>query len=102
VRLLTKRMWGLKGQGEDFPASVILSGRVGTTTGTGSEKSTTIPSVEWLWDALRTFLRPFCGASKHHLHQYAAVLQWVDNITVAVPGLVRVRPGLPTTTRVTL
>lgn len=34
---------------------------------------------EGLWAALRTFLRPFRGVSKHKLGQYVAVFQWVYN-----------------------
>jgi transposase len=55
-------------------------------------------TLEGLWAALRTFLRPFRGVSKHYLHQYVAVFQWVYNLKVAVPGVVRVLLGLPATT----
>lgn len=55
-------------------------------------------TLEGLWAALRTFLRPFRGVSKPYLHQYVAVFQWVSNLTVAVPGVVRVLLGLPPTT----
>jgi transposase-like protein len=55
-------------------------------------------TLEGLWAALRTFLRPFRGVSKHYLHQYVAVFQWAYNLKVAVPGVVRVLLGLPATT----
>jgi transposase len=55
-------------------------------------------TLEGLWAALRTFLRPFRGVSKHYLHQYVAVFQWAYNLKVAVPGMVRVLLGLPTST----
>lgn len=54
-------------------------------------------TLEGLWAALRTFLRPFRGVSKHYLHQYVAVFQWAHNLK-AVPGMVRVLLGLPAST----
>jgi transposase-like protein len=54
-------------------------------------------TLEGLWAALRTFLRPFRGVSKHKLGQYVAAFQWVTNLKVAVPGVVRVLLGLPPT-----
>jgi transposase-like protein len=50
-------------------------------------------TLEGRWAALRTFLRPFRGVSKHFLHLYVAVFQWVSNRKVAVPGVVRVLLG---------
>lgn len=40
-------------------------------------------TLEGLWAALRTFLRPFRGVSKWRLNQYVAVFQWVHNLKVA-------------------
>jgi transposase len=51
-------------------------------------------TLEGLWAALRTFLRPFRGVSKHYLSQYVAVFQWVYNLKVAVPETLRLLLGL--------
>lgn len=40
-------------------------------------------TLEGLWAALRTFLRPFRGVSKGRLGQYVAVFQWVYNLKTA-------------------
>jgi hypothetical protein len=46
-------------------------------------------TLEGLWAALRTFLRPFRGVSKHYLSQYVAVFQGVYNLKVATPETLR-------------
>jgi transposase-like protein len=46
-------------------------------------------TLEGLGAALRTFLRPFRGVSKHYLSQYVAVFQGVYNLKVAVPETLR-------------
>jgi len=51
-------------------------------------------TLEGLWAALRTFLRPFRGVSKHYLSQYVAVFQWVYNLKAAVPETLRLLLGL--------
>lgn len=51
-------------------------------------------TLEGLWAALRTFLRPFRGVSKHYLGQYVAVFQWVYNLKVAMPATLRMLLGL--------
>jgi transposase len=51
-------------------------------------------TLEGLWTALRTFLRPFRGVSKHYLSQYVAVFQWVYNLKVAEPATLRLLLGL--------
>lgn len=51
-------------------------------------------TLEGLWAALRTFLRPFRGLSKHKLGQYVAVFQWVYNLKVATPATLRKLLGL--------
>ena len=51
-------------------------------------------TLEGLWAALRTFLRPFRGVSKHYLRQYVAVFEWVYNLKVAVPATLRWLLGL--------
>lgn len=51
-------------------------------------------TLEGLWAALRTFLRPFRGVSKHYLGQYVAVFQWVYNLKEAVPHTLRRLLGL--------
>lgn len=53
-------------------------------------------TLEGLWAALRTFLRPFRGVSKHYLGQYVAVFAWVYNLKVAVPETLRMLLGLTT------
>ena len=53
-------------------------------------------TLEGLWAALRTFLRPFRGVSKYYLGQYVAVFQWVANLKVAVPETLRMLLGLTT------
>jgi transposase len=53
-------------------------------------------TLEGLWAALRTFLRPFRGVSKHYLGQYVAVFEWVYNLKVAVPETLRMLLGLTT------
>lgn len=53
-------------------------------------------TLEGLWAALRTFLRPFRGVSKHYLRQYVAVFEWVYNLKVAVPETLRMLLGLDT------
>jgi transposase len=51
-------------------------------------------TLEGLWAALRTFLRPFRGVSKHYLNQYVAVFQWVYNLKEAIPETIRRLLGL--------
>lgn len=51
-------------------------------------------TLEGLWAALRTFLRPFRGVSKHYLSQYVAVFQWAYNLKEAIPATVRILLGL--------
>lgn len=51
-------------------------------------------TLEGLWAALRTFLRPFRGVSKHYLSQYVAVFQWRYNFKVATPATLRILLGL--------
>lgn len=51
-------------------------------------------TLEGLWAALRTFLRPFRGVSKHKLGQYVAVSQRVYNLKAATPAAVRKLLGL--------
>jgi transposase-like protein len=51
-------------------------------------------TLEGLWAALRTFLRPFRGVSKHYLSQYVAVFQWAYNLKEAVPDTLRILLGL--------
>lgn len=46
-------------------------------------------TLEGLWAALRTFLRPFRGVSKHYLSQYVAVFQWAYNLKEAIPATLR-------------
>jgi transposase-like protein len=51
-------------------------------------------TLEGLWAALRTFLRPFRGVSKYKLGQYVAVFQWVYNLKTATPATLRKLLGL--------
>lgn len=51
-------------------------------------------TLEGLWAALRTFLRPFRGVSKHYLSQYVAVFQWAYNLKEAIPDTLRILLGL--------
>jgi transposase-like protein len=51
-------------------------------------------TLEGLWAALRTFLRPFRGVTKHYLSQYVAVFQWVYNLKVAMPQTLRLLLGI--------
>jgi transposase len=55
-------------------------------------------TLEGLWAAVRTFLRPFRGVSKYFLNQYVAVFQWVYNQKLAVPGVLCILLGVPLTT----
>ena len=50
-------------------------------------------TLEGLWAALRTFLRPFRGISKHYLNQYVAVFQWVYNLKRAIPETLQMLLG---------
>lgn len=47
-------------------------------------------TLEGLWAALRTFLRPFRGISKHYLDQYVAIFQWGYNLKMALPDTLRI------------
>ena len=47
-------------------------------------------TLEGLWAALRTFLRPFRGVSKHYLYQYVAIFQWAYNLKEARPDALRI------------
>jgi transposase len=47
-------------------------------------------TLEGLWAALRTFLRPFRGVSKHYLDQYVAIFQWAYNLKEAIPDTLRI------------
>jgi transposase len=51
-------------------------------------------TLEGLWAAVRTFLRPFRGVSKWRLGQYVAVFQWVHNLKVATAANLRRMLGL--------
>lgn len=51
-------------------------------------------TLEGLWAALRTFLRPFRGVSKYYLGQYVAVFQWAYNLKEAIPYTLRILLGL--------
>lgn len=51
-------------------------------------------TLEGLWAALRTFLRPFRGVSKHYLGQYAAVFQWAYNLKQAIPIALAILLGM--------
>lgn len=51
-------------------------------------------TLEGLWAALRTFLRPFRGVSKWRLGQYVAVFQWAYNLKVATTTHLRQLLGL--------
>lgn len=51
-------------------------------------------TLEGLWAALRTFLRPFRGVSKWRLGQYVAVFQWVYNLKTATTNNLRRLLGL--------
>lgn len=53
-------------------------------------------TLEGLWAALRTFLRPFRGVSKRYLRQDVAVFAWAYNLKVAVPETLRMLLGLTT------
>jgi transposase len=46
-------------------------------------------TLEGLWAALRTFLRPFRGVSKRYLSPYGAVFHWAYNRKVAGPETLR-------------
>jgi hypothetical protein len=48
------------------------------------------PTLEGLWAALRTFLRPFREVSKHYLDQYVAIFQWAYNLKEAIPDTLRI------------
>jgi transposase-like protein len=50
-------------------------------------------TLEGLWAALRTFLRPFRGVSKHYLYQYIAIFQWAYNLKQATPAALRAMFG---------
>jgi len=47
-------------------------------------------TLEGLWAALRTFLRPFRGVSKHYLNQYVAIFQWAYNLKEALTDTLRI------------
>ncbi|AWM40431.1 ISXO2-like transposase domain protein [Gemmata obscuriglobus] len=51
-------------------------------------------TLEGLWAALRTFLRPFRGVSKHYLSQYVAVFQWAYNLKETIPDTLRILMGI--------
>ena len=51
-------------------------------------------TLEGLWAAWRTFLRPFRGVSKWRLSQYVAVFQWVHNLKTATSTALRQMLGL--------
>jgi len=51
-------------------------------------------TLEGLWAALRTFLRPLRGVSKHYLSQYVTAFQWAYNLKEAIPETLRMLLGL--------
>jgi len=71
---------------------------LGITTGRGSEKSPTMPRKSC--DPLSGRSSDRSGVSNHDLHEYVAVFPWVENPTVAVPAVGRVRLGLSATTEI--
>lgn len=46
-------------------------------------------TLEGLWAALRTFLRPFRGVHKRYLAQYVAMFEWEYNLKDAFPTFLR-------------
>jgi transposase len=46
-------------------------------------------TLEGLWAALRTFLRPFRGVHKRYLAQYVAIFEWEYNLKDDFPTLLR-------------
>lgn len=46
-------------------------------------------TAEGLWTELRNFLRKFKGVSKHFIHLYVAMFEWMHNLKKVNPTLVR-------------
>ncbi len=37
-------------------------------------------TIEGLWTELRNFLRRFKGVSKHYIHLYIAMFEWIEMV----------------------
>lgn len=47
-------------------------------------------TIEGLWTELRNFLRPFKGVSKHYIHLYIAMFEWMFNLKTVNQKLIQV------------
>jgi len=46
-------------------------------------------TIEGLWTELRNFLRRFKGVSKHYIHLYIAMFEWMHNLKKVSSTLIR-------------
>lgn len=46
-------------------------------------------TAEGLWTELRNFLRKFKGVSKHFIHLYVAMFEWMHNLKKVNPTMVQ-------------
>ena len=46
-------------------------------------------SAEGLWTELRNYLRRFKGVSKHYLHLYVAMFEWMHNLKKVQPSFIQ-------------
>ena len=46
-------------------------------------------TIEGLWTELRNFLRRFKGVSKHYIHLYIAMFEWMHNLKKVSPKIIQ-------------
>lgn len=49
-----------------------------------------VNTVEGLWTEFRNFMRRFKGVSKHYLHLYVAMFEWMYNLKKVNPKLIQI------------
>ena len=46
-------------------------------------------TIEGFWTELRNFLRQFKGVSKHYIHLYVAIFEWMYNGKIISPDIIQ-------------
>lgn len=49
-----------------------------------------VNTAEGLWTEFRNFMRRFKGVSKHYLHLYVAMFEWMHNLKMVTPELIQI------------
>ena len=49
-----------------------------------------VNTAEGLWTEFRNFMRRFKGVSKHYIHLYVAMFEWMHNLKRVTPELIQI------------